>query len=84
MLEVQIAYPRQRDLRDRQVLDRQAGGVEERDLVGVPTPFGFSSENGTEIGDVGAGDNPPATAPANSPPWLACSQVCTNRTLSLL
>ena len=65
---------------DRQVLDRQAGRVEERDLSSVSggpprrrsitSPISVTSSRVT---------NPAATAAASSPPALACSHSSQNR-----
>jgi hypothetical protein len=48
-LEVQFIRPLNRGQRDRQVLDRQAGRVEDRDLVVVPAAWREASEHGTEV-----------------------------------
>ena len=79
LLQVELACLGVRRLRDREILDREARRVEQRDVAGAAAPFGLVDENGPELGDVGAFTAPAATAAASSPPWLACSQSSQKR-----
>ena len=79
-LQVELAGLRVRGLRDREILDREAGRVEERDVAGAPAAVGLADEHRAELGDVVARRRrPPRRAPASSPPWLACSQSSQKR-----
>ena len=56
---------------ESEVLDSEAGGVEERDRVQAGPPGGCAGEHRTELRDLIAATSPASTAPVSSPPWLA-------------
>ena len=67
-LQVELARPGERGLRDREVLDREPGGVEERDVGVVLAAWGLASQHGPELGDVPAVDLPCLDGPRDLAP----------------
>ena len=79
LLQLELAGLGVRRLRDREILDREAGRVEERDVAGAPAAVRLAGEHRAELGDPSRDTTPAATPAASSPPWLACSQSSQKR-----
>jgi hypothetical protein len=57
-LEIELVGLCQRGARDRQILDREAGRVEEGDVARAPPSFGLSCEDEPDVRDAIAGHDP--------------------------
>ena len=64
---------------DREVLDREAGRVERRDLVVAARPPAVPASTSPICVTSAWATSPASTACASSPPWLACSQSSQKR-----